>query len=227
MADAIIDKPQAPARSGNTYTVEILANRFGAAFGNAAFNALLGGFRVDPKLPAAPSPGTSNLSLPTPYLEDDVVEQSKMGTPFFDKFIFRNGTKSYQFEIPPMVDLSMGKRVTTTKINNAIVDGREIGGGEVIESMGNEAWDITFRGLLIDMDNHRRPLDQMRDLKDIVRINDVLDCRDSKVFNALGIDRIYIKSNGLKFPPLEGYQDTQPFIIEARSYVPVELEIRA
>lgn len=221
MADPIITKPNSPSPSSNTYTVEILANRIGAAFGNAALKALLGDYKVD-KL-GRPIPAIDRLSLPVPYQEDDVVELSKMGTPFFDKFVFRNGTQSYAFEIPPLVDLSREKNISVTKISNAIVDGLELGGGEVIESMGNRAWDVTFRGLLIDMDNHKRPLNQMKALNEIVKVNDVLECRDSKVFNALGIDRIYIKR--LSFPPLEGFQDTQPFVIEARSYVPATVEI--
>jgi hypothetical protein len=207
MADPKIDNIAKPEKRTNTYTVELLANRFGQAFGNVIREAVLQDYK----------------SFPRPYLTDEVADLSKLGTPFFDRFIFRNGTRFYKFEIPPMVDVKRGKKLSITEIDNAIVNGKEVGGGEVIESMGNKAWDITFRGLLIDMDNHRRPLDQMRDLNNMFEINDVLDCKDSKVFNALRIDRLYVRD--ISFPPLEGFQDTQPFIIEARQYVPATLEI--
>lgn len=213
-------EPIEPARpTKNTYTVEVLANRFGVAFGNAARKLLLD-YKVEPRQQAYPT--QDNYSLPAPYIEEEEMDKSKIGTPFFDRFIFRD-TDEYKFEIPPMVDLSKDKKISVTEINNAIVDGKEIGGGEVIESMGSKAWDITFRGLLIDMDNHKRPLDQMRDLHNIFKVNAVLDCKDSKLFNALGIDKLYVKR--LSFPPLEGFQDTQPFIIESRQYVPATLEI--
>jgi hypothetical protein len=209
MSDYTTPPKEQPGTPPKTFSIEILESRFRQAFGGALLDKAL----------------KNNYTVPTAYLTEEIADMSKIGTPFFDRVMFRNGTTEYKFEIMPMIDMSRGKRLSITKINSAIVDGREVGGGEVIESMGNEHWDITFRGLLIDMDNHQRPLTQMRDLSEICKVNDVLDCKDTRLFNVLGINKLYVKQPGLKFPPLEGIQDTQPFILETRSYAPVELEI--
>lgn len=192
-----------------------LRERFTASFGFAANNIASQVIR-------------QNYSIPQPYINDEVVAQSKMGTPLFERFEFDykasdGSTQKYIFEIPPMVDLSISKRINVTTINDAEVDGEIIGGGEVIESWGNESWDITFRGLLVDMDNHRMPKQQIDEVVRLFKVNNVLEVRSSKLFNSVGISQIYIKS--LQFNSLEGFVDTQPFTIQAKSYVPAALEI--
>lgn len=192
-----------------------LRDRFIAAFGFVADNAL------DTIL-------NNKYVLPQPFQEDTPVGFSKMGTPFFDQFNFEHkpteGTQfNYKFEIPPMVDLSIAKRLNITTINDAEIDGEVIGGGEVIESWGNEAYDITFRGLLVDMDNHIRPYDQIDQLVQFFQVNGIYEARESRLFNLAKITRIYVKS--LSLPALEGFVDTQPFVIQARSYVAATLEI--
>jgi hypothetical protein len=193
------------------YTIDII-QRFGVAFGQLqqrVTNNLLG----------------FNYSLPENFTEEETVA----GSPFFDEVSLHyndaaGNAKAYTIDLPPMIDLKMTKRINTTSLNEAIVGGKSVGGGEVVESMGNQNWDITFRGLLVDMKDHKRPLDQVQKIVNVVKINDIfgVTCR---YFNKVGISQLYIKD--ISLPPLEGFQDTQPFIIEARSYAPATLQINS
>jgi hypothetical protein len=150
---------------------------------------------------------------------DEAVGFTKMGTPLFDRFRFIYNSADGKFEwlpdLPPMVDITRSKIVKVTDINEGD------GVGEVVESWGNDAFDLTFRGLLVDMDNHRRPDDQMRQVMDFFERNDYLEC-ESKLFNTLKIRSIYFNSKiTWSFP--EGYIDTVGYTINARSYDPAQL----
>ena len=196
------------------YTIDI-TKRFEIAFGFTAARVVERAVGLDYRVPFNTSP-------------NDLTIKSKMGTTIADRFTFvenfKNGNpNSYTLELPPLVDLRLSKKVNATPINDGDFASDALGGGEVVDAWGAQGWDITFRGILVDMDKHQRPFDQLRQLLRIVKIKDVIEIKDSAYFNLLEIKDIYI--TGFDLPALEAYEDTIPYTITARSYVPAELFI--
>jgi hypothetical protein len=195
------------------YTIDI-AERKVAAFGSNFFNNI-----TDRLL------GLGYV-IPEGYEEKDEPEIIQLD------YTDANGNP-ISYELPHIVacDPQLSKSVKITTVND--ITGRVerkdnsktnfIGGGEVIESWGNKGWDLTLRGLIVDMKNHNRPFDLITDFVNAIRENTIYEVRSSNLFNALGIGRIYITNVSL--PTLEGFKDTQPYVITARSYVPAVLEI--
>ena len=202
-----------------TYKID-LASRIRSTFGFAAERAVIPGFHVPPVI-AQEDSNPFRVPADKLLLPDEAVKYTVMGTPLFDFFRFvynsADGQQIWEPEIPPMVDLQRGKKIKVTEINQGE------GLGEVVESWGNDAWDITFRGILVDMQNHRRPDDQLRALQDFFEINEQLIC-ESILFNALKIRSIYFNSK-LSIQFTEGFLDTIGYTINARSYVPAELKL--
>jgi hypothetical protein len=133
-----------------------------------------------------------------------------------------SGNVEYSLPFVVGIDPALSKSVLTTTINDAEQDGEFIGGGEVVESWGNKGWDLAIRGLIIDTNNHNRPLQQILQFVNVIRQNTIYEVT-SNLFNSLDIRRIYITNVSL--PTLEGFKDTQPYVIQARSYVPAIIQI--
>jgi Domain of unknown function (DUF6046) len=187
------------------YTINI-AERKAAAFGGRFFNNL-----------------TDNLlgigyQLPEPY-EEKKDESENITLEF--------GSNRYDLPLIVACDFQLTKSVKTTTINEAVDrnSGAVVGGGEVLESWGNKGWDLSIRGLIIDEQSHNRPFDLIRDFSNTVKENVIYTVQNSNLFNAIGISCIYVLNVSL--PTLEGFKDTQPYVIAARSYVPAVLELRS
>jgi hypothetical protein len=208
-----------------------LKTRFGAAFGQGigriAESALGFNYRVTPNPGNTSIDKPSAFSLPTAVEGDDVEYFSQLGTPIFDRIVFTvpgingAGSNDYQLTLPPLIDLKNAKRISVTPINDNDFDPDNLTGEEVIESWGNSSWEITFRGILVDMVSHKRPLDQVKDLVEVFKKNSIIQVSTSRLFNAVGIRSIFITH--IDLPAMEGFLDTQPYIIQARSYVAAEL----
>lgn len=203
------------------YTVD-LATRFGSAFGAAAERVAINllGLGYNAQTIEVPSAPANAFVVNQVYEKEEPVYYSAFGTPIYDRFVFSVNGNSYEFALPPLVDLEIEKRLAETTINDNdfVVD--NVSGGEVIESWGNGPWDVTLRGILVDMNNHKRPLDQVAELVTLFKENTFIEA-SSKLFNAVGIKSIYIKK--LSLPAMEGFLDTQAYTITARSYAPAEL----
>lgn len=218
----------APQPNDNKKYVIDLRTRFGSAFGESlariAESALGFGYQVAPNVPGPGSPLLADFIVPAPPEEEDVEYMSPIGTPIYDRFVFSINGTDYQFALPPLVDISLEKRVSATPVNDNDFDLKNVTVGEVVESWGTAAWDITLRGIMVDMINHNRPLDQMKELIDLFKENGVISVY-SRLFTAAGISKLYVKR--LELPGMEGFKDTQPYIITARSYTDVELILNA
>ena len=221
MADIPTPAPQ--QNDSKKYVID-LRTRFGSAFGESlariAESALGFGYQVAPNIPGPGSPLTADFIVPAPPEEEEVEYMSPIGTPIYDRFNFSVNGLNYQFVLPPLVDLRMEKRVSVTPVNDNDFDPENISGGEVVESWGSGAWDITMRGILVDMVNHNRPLNQLKGLVEVFKENATFEV-SSRLFNAVGISNMYVKT--IELPGMEGFKDTQPYVITARSYVPAEL----
>jgi hypothetical protein len=203
-----------------------IADRFGGAFGAAAqrlaITALGLDYRVAPNAEGTTAQKQNNFNIAIAGAEDEVQYFSKLGTPIFDRVVFSEEESglNYEFELPPLIDLELDKRLTVTSINDNDFIVANVNYGEVVESWGSSNWDITFRGILVDMDNHKRPLDQLALLLKAFVVDKpiVATCN---LFKTVGIREIITKK--ISLPNIEGFRDTQPFVITARSYAPAEL----
>jgi len=116
---------------------------------------------------------------------------------------------------PPLImDFSQEKSLVETEVN----DDNPI----IIERWGTKPWDISIKGLLIDMEEHNYPEDKINSLNKLWKNNTII-----KVTGAQFLDKdiasIYFKS--IDFSPLVGFQDTIQFSINATSIKPVSFTL--
>lgn len=145
----------------------------------------------------------------------------------FDEITLRNDTNSYLFAYrtlaedyanvfatPPIMSLSRSKRLVFTPLNDSDI--------EVIERYGTEPYQITLKGLLIDMENHQFPLDKMETLNRIFEVNSVWKV-DSEILAALGIDSLVVLDIEIEF--VEGYEDTIAYSLKTRATKSIEYQL--
>lgn len=112
---------------------------------------------------------------------------------------------------PPIVSFSRTKNITKTVIDNSDY--------EVIENFGLKSWSIKVEGIVVDMDNHWYPSDFEAAINEMFEVNEVLEVVGD-VFSNKKINSIYFDSVDLS--PVEGYNDTVKFALQAYSIKPVE-----
>lgn len=147
---------------------------------------------------------------------DLTLRNSDTGT-FYE---FRNGiltdAVSGVLAPPPMLTFTRDKNIITTA-----VDGSD---AVIVESFGAKAWDITMEGILIDMQHHTYPANEMRQLREMFEANTTFEVWDSDLLADLEIEQVYIeKLSELKV--LEDYPDTVKFKMTLKSIKPVEFFI--
>ncbi len=198
-------------------------NRFQSAHGFVAQNVVaqttdeigLGGkwfYRAESMSePEKPHPGEWSLEVISP---EQGVAMSRLGKPVFDVVTLSDeaGGLTYTFPLLPLLDLRRQKKIVET----APVDGNT----EVVEYIGKGAWDITIRGILVDMDNHRYPIDQVDELESIFEPDRPLRV-SSILLNRRSIQQLYIKD--IELVSQNQFPDTQGFVMSCRMYTPVEL----
>ena len=144
-----------------------------------------------------------------------------------DDVMIYNGKETYSFAdcsldgefanvlaTAPMLSLKRAKKLIITSPDNTDT--------EVVERFNTEPYEITWRGLLIDMDNHNFPLDKMGTLNDIFEKNDVWNVA-SKILNKLKVSAIYVKDIALEF--VEGYEDTVSYTMTTRAIRPINYQL--
>ena len=131
-------------------------------------------------------------------------------------FGFRSLADEYSeiFATPPMLSLKRAKRLVITPIDNSDI--------EVVERYSTEPWEITWRGLLVDMINHEFPLEKMEQLNKIFEVNEIWNVH-SEILQAVGVEAIYIKDIQIDF--VEGYEDTISYNFTARAIKPLEYQL--
>ena len=132
------------------------------------------------------------------------------------KFSFEGINDDYSniFATPPMMSLSRKKRLTITPIDNTDI--------EVVERYATEPYSIEWRGLLIDMENHKFPLDKMAELNKIFQHNNVFDI-DSEILQAVDVNSVFIQDVSFNF--VEGYEDTIAYTMTLRAIRPLEYQL--
>lgn len=129
------------------------------------------------------------------------------------RFAYSSISDDYKdiFATPPMFSMKRAKKLCITPIDNSDV--------EVVERYGTEPWEISWRGLLIDMENHEFPIDKLEQLSKIFDVNGIWSA-DSEILQAVGIDSIYIKDISIDF--VEGYEDTIAYTFTIRQIKSLE-----
>jgi hypothetical protein len=140
---------------------------------------------------------------------------SILGTPIYEvvKLKTPDGS-SYNLPDASLIDASQAKIIIKTQIQ-----GRP---GRVKEFISLDDFSIEIRGLIISQ-NDNYPLDEVRKLSEIFKINSELQV-EALVLNMLGIHNIVIED--IKWPRLEATPSVQPFTISASSDTPIELQLK-
>jgi Domain of unknown function (DUF6046) len=190
------------SNAGLLGTVALAANNVGGKFGG--FNGL--GVYKSPDL------NYPNVAEAGEYKPDVIVIDGAK-----DVLEFTNGEFSYLFDnYPTLVKFSWQKHLVVTEINEG--DGE----GEVVEFITNKSTPITITGILIDEENRQIPYAKIEALREMFRVNDILDV-SSDLFQAAGIDSLYVSRCDIE--PVPDYPDTVKFTIGANSIVPAILLI--
>jgi hypothetical protein len=126
----------------------------------------------------------------------------------------RDDGMSSVFATPPMLSLKRSKKLTITPIDNSDI--------EVVERYATEPYEISWRGLLIDMENHEFPLGKMEQLNKVFEFNGVWNVA-SEILQAVGVEAIFIKD--ISFDFVEGYEDTISYTMTTRAMRPLEYQL--
>lgn len=118
-----------------------------------------------------------------------------------------HGATGSIFAPPLIIDFSQEKSLIETEVN----DDDPV----VIERWGTKPWDITIRGLLIDLEHRIYPGEQINRLNQNWKRNQIVKVVGRQFVEDLDIDSIYFRS--VEFTRIEGYQDTVQFTINASS----------
>jgi len=107
---------------------------------------------------------------------------------------------------PLMINFSREKNLIETAISG--------GDGVVIERWGTKPWNVDIKGVLIDVENRTYPSSKIKELTDFFEQNRVIRVIGEQ-FADKKINSIYLKD--VSFTPIEGFQDTIQFSINASS----------
>lgn len=147
----------------------------------------------------------------------------------FDEVTLYNGSESYHFAYkslaeqysevfatPPMLSLRRAKKLVITPVDNSDI--------EVVERYGTEPYEITWRGLLIDMENHEFPIDKMEAINLLFEVNREWMV-SSEILRKVGILSVYVRDMQIDF--VEGFEDTIAYTMTLRQIKPVEFQLNA
>lgn len=131
-------------------------------------------------------------------------------------FAYRELAEEYSqvFATPPILSLRRAKNLVITPLDNSDI--------EVVERYSTEPYQITFKGLLIDMEDHNFPLDKLETLNKIFEVNSIWKV-SSEILAAVGVDSVIIQDINIDF--VEGYEDTIAYTFVARATKSIEYQL--
>ena len=121
-------------------------------------------------------------------------------------FSMLSGDSSSVFAPPLMMDFRRGKDLVKTETNGD--------DNVIVERWGTQPWEISMRGILIDVENRQYPTEQVRKLHRLFKHNNVVEVVGN-LFEEKDIDMIYFED--VSITPLEGYSDSIQFSFTAHS----------
>ncbi len=178
-----------------------LASRYAAAFGMMAVGKVIDKVFLEKK---SNNEYGFEFSQPTVNFDYSKFEIPELEPLEFDSILY--GDQGSIFAPPLLMSFTQDKSLIETEVN----DDDPV----IIERWGTKPWDITINGLLLDLDNHVYPSDEIRRLNQNWKHNGVVKVVGTQ-FEELDIDSIYFRS--ISFTRTEGYSDTIQFSINASS----------
>lgn len=121
-------------------------------------------------------------------------------------FTMLSGDSSSVFAPPLMLDFRREKDLVVTETNGD--------DNVIVERWGTRPWEISIRGILIDVENRQYPTEQIRKLHRMFKYNNVIEVI-GVLFEEKDIDIIYFTE--VSITPMEGYSDTVQFSLTASS----------
>ena len=121
-------------------------------------------------------------------------------------FSMLSGDSSSIFAPPLMMDFRREKDLIETETNGD--------DNVIVERWGTKPWEISMRGILIDVENRQYPTEQVRKLHRLFKHNNVVEVV-GVLFEEKDIDMIYFKD--VSITPLEGFSDSVQFSFTASS----------
>ena len=146
-----------------------------------------------------------------PVFENFVLSGNGYDLNFSGAVLTKSGKLGNIFAPPPMISWRKSKNFVITQIDGA--------DAEVVERYGDNSWEISMQGLLVDTENHQFPLDKMQQLRKAFEVADSFEV-SGQLFDSLGISSIYFTE--VNFAGMQGYQDTVSYTLQSRSIKPVE-----
>jgi hypothetical protein len=144
---------------------------------------------------------------------DNIDESVALGGKYFLTLSLKHrqlGANPVKLPNEPLVSLSLNKTIVETA---TVGKYRK---GTVKEYICTEDYAISIRGVCIDPeDPNSYPAKQVRDLKNLIEVNDALEIDNSRFFNLFGITKIVLKD--LKFEEMLGEAGMQKYTITAVS----------
>lgn len=123
----------------------------------------------------------------------------------FGKMLENDGSGSI-YAPPLMINFSREKNLIETNVSGS--------DDVVIENWGTKPWNIDMQGILIDIENRHYPSKKITELTRIFEHNDIIKVI-GKQFLDKDIYSIFIRN--ISISPVEGFQDTIQFTINASS----------
>jgi hypothetical protein len=165
-------------------------------------------------------------SMPVTRIDSPEAYYEKNGNYLFDRFgfeiaeadlTFTNQTDPTKWYLPEttILDSTISKNMVQT-----IMAGRK---GTVKELVSEGDWIFTFRGLIIG-ENVEFPRTVRKQMKQVWGINKNMRIY-SRLINDLDVHRVVVLD--LRFPPLEGYDNVQPFELVCVSDDDIVLNLNA
>lgn len=121
-------------------------------------------------------------------------------------FSMLSGDSSSIFAPPLMLDFRREKDLIETETNGD--------DNVIVERWGTRPWQISMRGILIDVENRQYPTEQIRKLHRMFKYNNIIEVVGI-LFEEKDIDNIYFSE--VSITPMEGYSDTVQFSFTASS----------
>lgn len=176
-----------------------LSERYAAAFGLAALHKV--GYAVINRTGIGHS--AQLFDWTNADFERTVFEYENERLEFFKML---RGDSSGIFAPPLIVSFSRSKHLVETEVNGSEYT--------VIERWGTKPYNVTIRGILVDMDEHVYPAEKIRQLHRFFEHNGIVKVTGAQ-FEDKEIDSIYIKD--VSITPIEGFADTVQISLSAKA----------
>lgn len=159
---------------------------------------------------------TNGISGAGIYLHDASFEEITIKKNDTEKLFFGSmmGNRGDGYEVyapPPMCSFRKSKNLIITEI-----DGTD---AEVVERYGDKSWQIRVQGILVDMQNHQYPKQQVIRLREFFDVQAALAV-EGQFFDDLNIKSIYFTD--VELAGVAGFTDSIQYTLTARSIKPVE-----